>query len=61
MNIDVLISNLTNPGVATFTRTQNFKVQSNYMLTPVQMHNQNKVKPKRYKSKKLNNQLIVQL
>jgi len=34
---------------------------SNYMLTPVQMHNQNKVKPKTYKSKKLNNHVIVQL
>ena len=34
---------------------------SNHMLTPVQMHNQNKLKRKQYKSKKLNNHMIVQL
>ena len=34
---------------------------SNHMLTPVQMHAQNKLKRKQYKSKKLNNDLIVQL
>ena len=34
---------------------------SNHMLTPVQMHNQNKLKRKQYKSKKLNNNMIVQL
>ena len=34
---------------------------SNNMLTPVQMHNQNKLKRKQYKSKKLNNNMIVQL
>lgn len=34
---------------------------SNHMLTPVQMHEQNKLKRKQYKSKKLNNDLIVQL
>jgi len=34
---------------------------SNHMLTPIQMHMQNKLKRKQYKSKKLNNELIVQL
>ncbi|MFG6686519.1 IS3 family transposase, partial [Mariniflexile sp. HNIBRBA6329] len=34
---------------------------SNYMLTPVQMHEQNQLKRKQYKSKKLNNDNIVQL
>lgn len=34
---------------------------SNYMLTPVQMHSQQKLKRKQYKSKKLNNHNIVQL
>ena len=34
---------------------------SNHMLTPVQMHEQNKLKRKQYKSKKLNDDLIVQL
>jgi len=34
---------------------------SNDMLTPVQMHKQNKLKRKTYKSKKLNNDIIVQL
>jgi len=34
---------------------------SNYMLTPVQMHRQNKLKRKQYKSKKLNDATIVQL
>ena len=34
---------------------------SNHMLTPCQMHNQNKIKRKEYKSKKLNNDIIVQL
>ena len=34
---------------------------SNHMLTPMQMHAQNKLKPKQYKSKKLNNHMIVQL
>ena len=34
---------------------------SNHMLTPVKMHKQNKLKRKRYKSKKLNNDIIVQL
>jgi transposase InsO family protein len=34
---------------------------SNHMLTPKQMHQQNKLKRKQYKSKKLNNDLIVQL
>ena len=34
---------------------------SNHMLTPVQMHAQNKLKRKQYKSKKLNNDIIVQL
>jgi len=34
---------------------------SNYMLTPVQMHKQNKLEMKTYKSKKLNNDVIVQL
>ncbi|WP_452600488.1 IS3 family transposase [Pontimicrobium sp. MEBiC06410] len=34
---------------------------SNHMLTPIQMHKQNKLKRKQYKSKKLNNHRIVQL
>jgi len=34
---------------------------SNHMLTPLQMHRQNKLKRKQYKSKKLNNHRIVQL
>ena len=34
---------------------------SNNMLTPKEMHNQNKLKRKQYKSKKLNNDVIVQL
>ena len=34
---------------------------SNEMLTPIQMHAQKKIRPKQYKSKKLNNDLIVQL
>ena len=34
---------------------------SNHMLTPQQMHKQNKLKRKQYKSKKLNNDIIVQL
>ena len=34
---------------------------SNNMLTPMQMHAQNKLKRKQYKSKKLNNHMIVQL
>jgi len=34
---------------------------SNQMLTPIQMHAQNKLKRKQYKSKKLNNDVIVQL
>lgn len=34
---------------------------SNQMLTPIQMHEQNKLKRKQYKSKKLNNDIIVQL
>lgn len=34
---------------------------SNYMLTPAQMHEQNKLEMKTYKSKKLNNEVIVQL
>lgn len=34
---------------------------SNHMLTPIQMHGQNKLKRKEYKSKKLNNEVIVQL
>ena len=34
---------------------------SNQMLTPMQMHKQNKLKRKIYKSKKLNNGTIVQL
>ena len=34
---------------------------SNHMLTPIQMHSQNKLKRKQYKSKKLNDHLIVQL
>ena len=34
---------------------------SNHMLTPMQMHRQNKLKRKQYKTKKLNNDIIVQL
>lgn len=34
---------------------------SNNMLTPIQMHQQNVLKPKRYKSKNLNNKTIVQV
>jgi len=34
---------------------------SNQMLTPIKMHKQNKLKRKIYKSKKLNNDIIVQL
>jgi transposase InsO family protein len=34
---------------------------SNQMLTPIQMHRQQKLKRKQYKSKKLNNEIIVQL
>ena len=34
---------------------------SNHMLTPIKMHKQNKLKRKQYKSKKLNNDIIVQL
>lgn len=34
---------------------------SNQMLTPVQMHRQNKLKRKQYKSKKLSNEVITQL
>ena len=34
---------------------------SNHMLTPTQMHKQQKLKRKQYKSKKLNNDIIVQL
>ncbi len=34
---------------------------SNNMLTPIQMHQQNILKPKRYKSKNLNNNIIVYL
>jgi len=34
---------------------------SNQMLTPIQMHMQNTIKRKQYKSKKLNNDIIVQL
>jgi len=34
---------------------------SNHMLTPKQMHAQNQLKRKQYKSKKLNNDVIVQL
>jgi putative transposase len=34
---------------------------SNHMLTPKQMHEQNKLKRKQYKSKKPNNDIIVQL
>ena len=34
---------------------------SNHMLTPTQMHRQNKLKRRLYKSKKLNNDIIVQL
>jgi len=44
-------------------KTYNYKRPhlSNHMLTPIQMHKQNKLKPKTYKSKKLNNDIIVQL
>ena len=34
---------------------------SNHMLTPIQMHEQNKLKRKQYKIKNLNNDLIVQV
>ncbi len=34
---------------------------SNHMLTPIQMHKQDKLKRRQYKSKKLNNHVIVQL
>lgn len=34
---------------------------SNHMLTPIQMHKQDKIKPKRYKSKKLDDPRIVKL
>lgn len=34
---------------------------SNFMLTPNQMHKQNKIKMKTYKSKKLSNEVITQL
>jgi putative transposase len=34
---------------------------SNHMLTPAEMHMQNKLLRKQYKSKKLNNDVIVQL
>ena len=34
---------------------------SNNMLTPDKMHLQNKLTPKRYKSKNLNNNIIVQV
>ncbi len=34
---------------------------SNHMLTPDKMHQQQKLKRKKYKSKKLNNDIIVQL
>ena len=34
---------------------------SNQMLTPMQMHSQQKMKRKQYKSKKLNNDIIIQL
>jgi len=34
---------------------------SNHMLTPIQMHAQSKLKRKQYRSKKLNNQMNVQL
>ena len=34
---------------------------SNHMLTPIQMHKQQNLKRKQYKSKKLNNDIIVQL
>jgi len=34
---------------------------SNHLLTPIQMHAQNKLRRKQYKSKKLNNDIIVQL
>ena len=34
---------------------------SNYMLTPIEMHQQDKIKRKQYKSKKLNNASIVKL
>jgi len=34
---------------------------SNHMLTPEQMHRQHRLKRKQYKSKKLNNDIIVQL
>jgi putative transposase len=34
---------------------------SNHMLTPIQMHAQKKFKRKQYKTKNLNNDLIVQV
>ena len=34
---------------------------SNHMLTPIQIHQQNKLKRKQYKTKNLNNDLIVQV
>jgi transposase InsO family protein len=34
---------------------------SNHMLTPMQMHKQNKIKRKQYKTKKPNNDVVVQL
>jgi len=34
---------------------------SNHMLTPIQMHQQNKLRRKQYKSKNLNNDIIVQI
>lgn len=34
---------------------------SNHLLTPVQMHTQSILTRKQYKSKKLNNEIIVQL
>jgi putative transposase len=34
---------------------------SNHTLTPIQMHQQNKLKRKQYKTKNLNNDLIVQV
>jgi transposase InsO family protein len=34
---------------------------SNHMLTPIQMHKQNKLKRKQYNSKKLNNVNSIQL
>jgi putative transposase len=34
---------------------------SNHMLIPIQMHEQNKLKRKQYKTKNLNNEIIVQV